>query len=251
MRQEPTSQQPAWVIIGYGRLGRTLSNILLLKNIPHSVLRSTDQNRIPLICQNAERVLLCVPDSKILELVEFKKESASWIHFSATVSDPRITRAHPMRSFDGRILSSTEFSEIPFALDLGSPPIHQLLPTFTNPCFYLSPDEFQKYHALCVLSAAVPVLLWSLVEKQLDALGINFEYLRNYAQTVGSNFFEKGSDAMTGPWIRDDQITTQKNIEALSQLSPELKNIYQVALQSFQSRSSGLRQESENPDAEL
>jgi hypothetical protein len=232
MRQEPNTLKPAWVIVGYGRLGRTLSNILFLKDIHHTILRSADQHRIREICQGAERVLLCVPDSQIIPLLEFKNPEDTWLHFSATVSDPRIHRAHPMRSFDGRVLSTAEFNEIPFALDEASPPLSDLLPDFSNPYFFLKADEFQKYHALCVLAASLPVLIWTQVESELKKIAIPEEHFRNYIAAVTNNFLEKGGESLTGPWTRSDQLTVEKNLAAL-EMNPLLAEAYALGLKSY------------------
>jgi hypothetical protein len=246
MRQEPDFEKPRWVIIGYGRLGRTLASLLQLRGENPVILRSTDSDRLENITANSERVLICVPDSNISEILARKNGEGLWIHFSATISDPRAHRVHPMRSFDGSILSEIEFAEIPFALETNSPPLSRLLPGFRNPSFELSSEEFQKYHALCVLSASFPVLIWSLIETEMQRIGIKPEHLRNYAAAVGRNYAASGPEALTGPWVRNDEVTTERNESALA-YSPLLKELYGLALSLFRAGTSPA--DERNPDA--
>ncbi|MBX3041835.1 MAG: DUF2520 domain-containing protein, partial [Bdellovibrionaceae bacterium] len=72
------------------------------------------------------------------------------------------------------------------------------------------------YHALCVLGGNFPVLLWNKMETDLKAMGLPEESTRLYIQRVSENYLKMGPRALTGPLVRKDESTIQKNLAALS-----------------------------------
>jgi 2-dehydropantoate 2-reductase len=252
MRQEPAPQKKpqnnesvsfgTTTLVGLGRLGRALRAQLLenhgiARDRLFELTRHSTPAEIETALTSSDRVLLCLPDREIQNFLDRHHQIDSakvWIHFSATTDDPRAFRLHPLWSFTGREIPRSEFDAIPFAMDMEAPSFSDLLPGFCNPAIRLAAGQFHFYHSLCVLGMSLPTLLWSEIARHSESnLEINKSHFANYFLGIAKNFYAAESSTLTGPWVRGDFETTQRNRQALKENSPGLLEFYDFGLDRF------------------
>lgn len=118
-------------------------------------------------------------------------------------------------SFGTELYPESFYPKIHFALT-GADSLRDLFPNWSNSFSKISAEQKPLYHALCVLGGNFPVLLWNKMESDLKAMGLPEEGVRLYIQRVSENYLKMGSLALTGPLVRKDKSTIQKNLAALS-----------------------------------
>lgn len=155
------------------------------------------------------------------------KCKAKTIHFSGAIYDSRIYGLHPLMSFPTDLLPDEMYSKIFFAQDQFEMQLPDLLPGFGNRSFMIQPGQKSRYHALCVMAGNFPQLLWDLTEKSFTELNVPVQAQRDYIQQITENFLKLGSLSITGPIIRKDADTIQKNLEGLKSDS-KLSRIYKA-----------------------
>ena len=60
------------------------------------------------------------------------------------------------------------YRSIPFVLDSGRTPFHDLLPGLPNRSFTIPADDRPYYHALCVMAGNFSTLLWLKLFDELE-----------------------------------------------------------------------------------
>jgi predicted short-subunit dehydrogenase-like oxidoreductase (DUF2520 family) len=206
-------------IIGMGRVGSAVAARLL-------------ERGFELTDDDAELVLLCVPDRAIPE-VAASVPAGPWIgHTSGatplTALDPHERRfsLHPLQSFtrargpeqlDGAYAAVSgageEASEVGFwlARELGLEP------------FALDDSERVLYHAGAVVAASYLVALHQAAADLVQAAGAPPEALLPLMRRVIENDFE-----LTGPAVRGDWETVEAHLEAIRERLPELEPLYRA-----------------------
>jgi len=181
---------------------------------------------------DAELVLLCVPDRAIPE-VAASVPAGPWIgHTSGATPlsalDPHERRfsLHPLQSFtrargpeqlDGAYAAVSgageEGSEVGFwlARELGLEP------------FALDDSERVLYHAGAVVAASYLVALHQAAADLVRAAGAPPEALLPLMRRVIENDFE-----LTGPAVRGDWETVEAHLEAIRERLPELEPLYRA-----------------------
>ncbi len=219
------------LIVGSGRLAMHLNHwVSIQKNnskIKLKILnwdRNQDPHLIKTFIQQANIVWLAISDSAIVSFYEkyLLGFDLTTVHFSGALHDDRILCAHPLMTFSENIYSDDVYSKIQFAIT-GFEKLSDAMPAFENSCFQISAADKPLYHALCVVAGNFPQMLWSEVSKICTEKNIPFSAFEIYLQQITQNFIFEGSDALTGPFVRCDLLTIEKNISALPQ---PLKNIY-------------------------
>ena len=126
--------------------------------------------------------------------------------------------AHPLMSFSKNLYGFDQYQSIPYILDHDAPAFESLFPGLPNQHVRLHKSSKAKYHALCVLSGNFSCLLWqklfSCFEKEFNIpSAIAYPYLLQQTQ----NLLTDPKSALTGPLVRGDNYTIEKNIAALEQ----------------------------------
>jgi predicted short-subunit dehydrogenase-like oxidoreductase (DUF2520 family) len=206
-------------IIGSGRVGSAVAARLRERGFE---LRDDE----------AELVLLCVPDRAIAE-VAAGIPVGPWIghtsgatHLSALDPHDRRFGMHPLQSFtrargpeqlDGAYAAvsgeSDEGREVGFwlARELGLEP------------FALDDSERALYHAGAVVAASYLVTLHQAAADLVQAAGAPPEALLPLMRRVIDNDFE-----LTGPAVRGDWETVESHLEAIRGRLPELEPLYKA-----------------------
>jgi predicted short-subunit dehydrogenase-like oxidoreductase (DUF2520 family) len=226
--------KPTVLLAGSGRLAKHLKFWNSLNSSPLALAewnRSQSSETFQSLAQEATHIWLAVSDSAIADLCGLVPAGKSIVHFSGAINVKGAACAHPLMSFPNELLTAEVYPNIHFAIT-GAGTLDELLPGFSNPFTSLSAEKKAYYHALCVLAGNFPQLIWSRTQKQMQELSIPEEAFQIYIKQITENFIRLGESAVTGPLVRRDVGTIEKNISALDR-DPALKNIYSAFVREF------------------
>ncbi len=236
MRNDRTSI----LLIGSGRLARHLKHWNSLLKTPNTLLtwnrsEPTDLLNKHLVC--AQLIWLCVSDSAIIPFYEqhLTATKSSVVHFSGALNDARLISAHPLMSFPEPLFADPVYENIHFSVT-GVINIDQVLPGFENSFSVLPAEHKAFYHALCVVSGNFPQLLWTETFSKFQDLQIPEKAFDTYIRQITENFIQLKQAALTGPLMRKDFSTIEKNQASL--VGSNLENIYKTFAQTFTKESS-------------
>jgi predicted short-subunit dehydrogenase-like oxidoreductase (DUF2520 family) len=204
-------------VIGAGRVGRAVAARLRERGVGDD---------------DPELVLLCVPDSAIVEVAR-SLEPGPWIgHVSGATPlaalDPHRRRfsLHPLQTFthargpeqlDGAyaaVTAETEEARI-VAFELAS--LLGLQP------FELADEDRALYHAGAAIASNFLVTLQRAAAELVTAAGAPPEALDPLMRRTIENGFE-----LTGPIARGDWETVEAHLDAIRERRPELESLYRV-----------------------
>lgn len=205
-------------VIGAGRVGSAVSARLRERGVD--------------VREEADLVLLCVPDSAIAEVAQ-AIEPGPWIaHVSGATSlrelDPHMRRfgVHPLQTFshrrgpeqlDGAWAAVTAESDE--ARRLG----RDLAETLGLQPFDLDDGARSIYHAGAAIASNYLVTLHDAASRLLEAAGAPPEALAPLMTRTIDNRFE-----LTGPIARGDWETVGRHVAAIRETAPELEPLYTV-----------------------
>jgi predicted short-subunit dehydrogenase-like oxidoreductase (DUF2520 family) len=227
--------RPYILWIGRGRLARhlmpvwqrTLSPTYDSKNWDRSQTSATLENLI----EHASIIALAISDRAIEEFHRTYlplNPQAHWIHFSGAQEFAGLQAFHPLMSFGLNAYDEQTYRQIPYvtAAAAAGPltwPAHLQLP---NALIGLPARDKAKYHALCVLSGNFATLLWEKSQREFVNLGLDPQLLKPYAEICLGNVFADRKQALTGPLVRGDLETMNRNLQALA--GDPFANVYRA-----------------------
>jgi hypothetical protein len=209
------------LIVGNGKLSKHLKHFLHLKNLKYDQWQR-DSNQRPEFNQYPV-ILLAIKDDALLNFYETYEDELSdkqVIHFSGSFYHKKILGIHPLMTFSEKIYEDEIYDQIPLIIDHNIPGLSDMT---KNPIIKIDPEVKAKYHALCVLAISAPQIIWKTMIEQLAPMGIHKNEVTGYLKHITENFI-LNSDSLTGPLVRGDLKTIEKNINSLSENN--LKNIY-------------------------
>lgn len=229
-------QVPRYLIIGNGRLSRHFQHYLHLCKLPFAVW----QRQQPLAdlqrdIQTATHILLLISDQAIdvFYREHLQTSHAIKIHCSGSLNSDYAYGAHPLMTFGPALYADACYPTIPFVVDHDAPSFDELFPGFVNPHTRLDKSLKAKYHALCVMAGNFSCLLWQKLFANLESeLQIPKEFAHLYLQQQTTNLINDAANALTGPLVRNDQSTIEKNIAALT--NDSFQPIYQQFVSVYQ-----------------
>jgi hypothetical protein len=203
-------------IAGDGRASRHLQRYFGLLGLPYKLWHRRSGKSPEAVLAPCSTVFLLLSDSAIAPFVAAHPflNNKTLVHFSGSLSLPGVHAMHPFRPLSARPLTLAEYEAIPFALEPGSS-LKRLVPELRNPVLRVRPEEKALYHALCVIGANLPVLLWSRAAAGLASFGVTRAAAAAYFRSSLDNFSADPARALTGPIARGDQATIRANIKAL------------------------------------
>jgi len=229
-----------YALLGGGRLARHFSEYFRLLGIPHSrwardrhspcnsYALPDAQQRLRVTLAQADRVLLLVADHAIAALLKqypFLHEK-QLIHCSGALSFPGVAGAHPLMTFAADLYTLERYQAVPFMLEAGYD-FSALFPGLPNPHFAIEVEDKARYHALCVLAGNFAQLLWQGVSEHFEQqLQLPATTLHAYLRQVTDNFIQSPTSALTGPLVRGDQQTIERNLQSLE--GDPLQALYQA-----------------------
>jgi len=233
MRQVPAH----YLIIGRGRLATHLANYFQLLKISYvSWSRDMTTEALPGLANHAQKILIAIKDSAIEEFISQNQLPAEkCIHFSGALSTPLAHRLHPLMTFSPTLYELDDYKKIPFVGTAGQPALKTLIPELPNPYFELPPGQEELYHALCVLGGNGTLVLWQHVMKSFETrLNLPKEILNPYLDRICKNLQSDPYGSLTGPWVRNDIATIEKNKNALKNTS--YFNLYETLVDTHHER---------------
>jgi predicted short-subunit dehydrogenase-like oxidoreductase (DUF2520 family) len=209
-------------IIGRGRVGSAVAARL-------------EERGIPLVEQDAELTLLCVPDTAIRDVARGQSpgQSLGWIaHVSGATPlsalDPHERRfsLHPLQTFtrargpeqlDGAWAAVTADTEEARARGFELAGVLGLRP------FELADEARPLYHAGAAIASNYLVTLHRVASELFSAAGAPPEALEPLMRRTIENGFQ-----LTGPIERGDWATVESHREAIRSVRPDLEPLYDV-----------------------
>ncbi|MCA9549012.1 MAG: DUF2520 domain-containing protein [Myxococcales bacterium] len=187
-------------VIGRGKAGRALAQALGVPNLPHG-------SRPPGL------VILAVPDHAVAaEAAAFEGRCA---HLSGSLNLPDVPSAHPLTSFDGH---PADWRGTPLALTGPVPDaITAALTGLGFEPFPLPAEHKALYHAAAVLTSGHAATLWLGAARLLADAGVALpgRGLWPLAQATLRNVEQRGEAGRTGPFVRGDVATIERDAAAL------------------------------------
>lgn len=224
-RQVPTKKY--YLLIGRGRLARHFAHYFDLKNIPYLQWSRADSSEdLKKFLAVSEKIFLAISDDAIESFIlENSLPSEKTVHFSGALSTPLAFQLHPLMTFSHELYDLETYESMSFVSTTHTPPLEKILPELRNAHYYIPEGKESLYHALCVLSGNGTTLLWQTVLEQFEkTLSIPAQALWPYLEQIVFNLQKNPQSALTGPWVRNDQKTIQKNEHALQ--SSSLASLY-------------------------
>jgi len=213
-------QVPHYLFIGNGRVSRHFQHYFNLLAISFDVwYRPQPLTVLEFKISQASHILVLTSDAAIesFPLQYAHGIQAKWIHFSGALISSHLHGAHPLMSFADQRYPLETYQKIPFIVDHDAPPFSQLLPGLSNPYFSLSKELKPKYHALCVMSGNFSCILW---QKLFSTFKKEFQLPESaahpYLLQQMQNLLQDPMRALTGPLVRNDGVTIQENLLALT-----------------------------------
>lgn len=194
--------EPAFTILGRGRAGRALAEAWggRASLVPHGA-------------DPAGWVLLAVPDDAIpAQAVRFPGRC---IHLSGSLHLEGVPSAHPLTSFRG---VADNWRGTPLAVTGAVPaPIREAFEALGFVPFHLPAERKPLYHACAVLTSGHAAGLWLGAMQLLRDAGIELpgRGLLPLAEATLDNVAREGARGRTGPFVRGDRATIQRDAEAL------------------------------------
>ncbi len=222
-----------FLLIGSGRLARHLEFYFTQLGLKFSSWsRRQDISALQKSAESATHVLLAISDSALQGFVDthFKNSNKLIVSFSGALTIQGAVTAHPLMSFGPHFYSLKDYEKIHFVLT-GAHLLDEILPGLKNPYSVLPSEDRALYHALCVLGGNFPILLWHQMAEGFKKLGLPEDVYKLYIEKIAENFNKHTSKALTGPLVRRDFDTIQKNLKALEHSS--YRNVYAAFVEAY------------------
>lgn len=171
------------------------------------------------LIQQSQVIALAIRDSDIATFESQWRHlnpSALWIHFSGALVVENMVDYHPLMTFGPSLYSREQYQSIPFVT--ASTVFGSQWPDefpLRNPLFAIAPQTKALYHALCVMSGNFSSILWAKAQTEFEKIGLPSSLLRPYATQSLENVFSDRESSLTGPLVRNDLVTQEKNLAAL------------------------------------
>lgn len=237
----PAQRLPALVVVGAGRAGGAIAAAARRTGL--EVRLAGREDALP-AARQAEAALLCVPDSAIPDAAEAISEAIPPLRTVGHVSGAsRLDALSACRDRGAGTFSLHPLQTIPSAdADLtgatcavaGSDPAAERLATrlaelLGMRAFAVPEQRRAAYHAAASIASNFLVALEESAAELLGRAGVEDprELLAPLVLRTAVNWADRGSEALTGPIARGDEATVARHLEALDELAPELRGLYE------------------------
>ena len=240
------SKNHRYALLGSGRLARHLAYYFKTEGLefnawarrPDPAFNDVDvsayhdaRTRLEATIKPCTDVLILISDDAIGPFIRqhgFLRKKIL-IHCSGSLSLDEAQGVHPLMTFSHELYAPEVYRHIPFVTDANGPGFADLFPRLPNPSFELAREKKALYHAYCVASGIFTELLWEKVFQEFEAeLGLPKTVLLPYMDRVFANL-RSANGVVTGPLVRKDQETIQRNLTALD--GKPLQDIYKAFLE--------------------
>lgn len=228
-------QVPHYLIIGNGRVAQHFQQYFSLEKLSFSLWHRQSANSLNQELERATHVLLLISDRAIEPFIaeHLQDTKAIKLHFSGCLITDLAYGLHPLMTFSHKLYELDKYRSIPFIIDDDAPSFEALLPGLSNPHSRLQKSLKPKYHALCVMSGNFSCLLWQKLFTSLQQeLNIPAAFAHHYLLQQTQNLLTAPETALTGPLVRNDEETINKNLQSLK--DDPFQEVYQSFLNCYQ-----------------
>lgn len=234
-----------YAIVGGGRLANHIAFYLAslslpfrcwCRNLPERKLAAG--NYVPNLeraLEDATHVLILISDDSIESFLGENRAALAGkipVHCSGSLVSTLAQGAHPLMTFTEELYPVESYRRIPFLVEKGERSFEELLPGLPNPHYDLEAAEKPLYHALCVLSGNFTSLLWAKVFGEFEGkLRLPREVAYPYLERICLNLMNSRVNPVTGPLVRQDRGTVERNLEALGE--DPYRNVYEGFLKAL------------------
>jgi predicted short-subunit dehydrogenase-like oxidoreductase (DUF2520 family) len=239
----------SYIILGDGRLSRHLQCYLSLLKIPFAVWsRAQSPQNLEHISFNKYTIaLLAISDGAIASFSSSLRQLAphlTQVHFSGALTVADVEGWHPLMTFSSDLYDLETYQSISFVGEKGRMPFDTLFPKLSNKNYQISSELKSFYHALCVMAGNFPQILWSKIENDFSRkLNLPKETLQPYLKAAVENFFKSGAKALSGPLVRGDFVTIEKNLNALK--NDSFLEVYESFVRAWSAQAGSAKQPSD------
>lgn len=213
-------QVPRYLLMGDGRIAHHFQHYF---NLLHLSFQTWNRHQPLELLKNSlhdsTHVLLLISDNAIDTMAKLclnTTKNSLLVHCSGSIVSEYAYGAHPLMTFNSSLYSFVHYQEMPFIIDHDAPDFSDLLPGLSNDYARLNTALKAKYHALCVLSGNFSCLLWQkFFDEMEDSFHLPATLLHPYLQRQMENLCRDHRSALSGPLVRNDRQTIQRNIQAL------------------------------------
>lgn len=213
-----------YLVVGSGRLSRHLQYYFSQLQIPYITWnRSESVDKLRQLLDQQPTVLLAISDQALSDFFEvhLKQRGLQVVHFSGAYHHSQMLSCHPLMTFTEKLFPFEFYKHIHWAVT-GASSLQDIVPELPNPSFILQDTHKAAYHAWCVLSAAGAQTLWKSALQELRKMGVSEDAYLVYVKQITENFLNSPENSLTGPWVRNDRSTIQKNLGALPPAAAEI-----------------------------
>jgi len=223
-------------IIGHGRLATHLCRYFSLSNIAFSQWHiDLDKSLLLDILKNSNIVLLAISDNSIESFIDENHkilENKTVIHFSGALVSDKAYGCHPLMTFTEQLYELDVYRSILFCTDEEMPDFKDLFPKLDNPSIKVPAESKPYYHSLCVMANNFTCILWQkFYNEMINSFGAKPEQLDNFLKRTTDNISNNYKSCLTGPLVRNDKITIEKNLKSLEQDS--FHSVYLSFIQAY------------------
>lgn len=244
------------LIIGFGKLGSNLYYSLSgKKGIQLSAVRSSREKLSAGSIEAADVIFICTRDSQIPAAVKHIAASGAALknkvifHTSGSLTSDELKKLstngafiasfHPVQTFEKRVRKDAgRFDDIYIALEGSKKAINtgaSIARQLSAKPFTLKKENKVYHHICCVIAsnflAALNRQIEKIISKKIRINGFkNLSFFNIYmplATQSLKNIAKSGTiDSLTGPFERNDVITIEKHLKALSNGSKDVLSVY-------------------------
>lgn len=244
------------LIIGFGKLGSNLYYALKgKKGIQLTAVRSSHEKISAESIEAADMIFICTRDSQIPAAVKqiassgasLKKKIIFHTSGSLTSDELKVLRAkgaltgsfHPVQTFEKRVRKDAgRFKEIYIALEAvpaAKKAGERISRILGAKAFALKKENKVYHHICCVIAsnflAALNRQIEKIISKKIRINGFKklsfFNIYMPLAMQSLKNIAKSGTiNSLTGPFERNDMITIEKHLKALSRGSKDVLSVY-------------------------
>lgn len=222
------------VIVGAGRLGRSLHLLLPAAGVPTRLV-----GRGAPVPSDTDTILLCVPDSAVASVAAITPAGPVLLHCSGALDlEPLRPRSpvgslHPLMTFPGPELGLPVLTGVPAAVagDPEAVAVARALARRLGLVPFEVPGDRRLYHAAAVIAGNFATVLLGEAARVLEAAGVPPDQavgaLIPLAEQSVRNARQGAARALTGPVARGDEETLDRHRRALDEHGlHEIRELY-------------------------
>jgi predicted short-subunit dehydrogenase-like oxidoreductase (DUF2520 family) len=234
-------QVPHYLIIGDGRMARHMGCYFDHLGLTYQTWarRTHDTSQLPILAAKASHILILISDDAIESFIieHLLNCQKMLVHFSGSLTTPHAQMAHPLMSFSHALYTPDIYRSIWFMTEQTEHDFADLLPHVPNAHAAIPKEAKALYHSVCVLSSNFTCLLWQKLFTTLEQQWqIPAQAAHPILKQVMMNLIHNPKTALTGPLVRNDQNTIQRNLQALE--NDPYQAVYSAFIQAYQQEKS-------------